>query len=148
MGSAVLNNEERIFIGSPLIEAARLEKGQRFIGASCCPSFMGQTIPRRFLLSFNQHLKVGYESEYGGFVLDWPRHWRNTRKKDVRDVVMELRNESGKATAYYDITLEMIAVSEQYQDQYESRSETSIRTVYESFAFPLLEASVMAVRNK
>ncbi len=147
MGRAVLDSSEQIFIGSPMIEAARLEKGQRFIGASCCASFMLQTIPKRFLLPFNLHLKDGYSDRFGGAVLDWPRHWRKTRKSSARDVVQSLKNDAGKASDYYDITLAMIDVSESQQRKFESAPEVSIRSVYPGYSSPNLRASVKAVRE-
>lgn len=147
MGEAILDNEERIFIGSPLIEAARLEKGQKFIGASCCPSFMNQIIPNRFLLPFEEHLKEGYSSIYGGAVLDWPRHWRATRKTSIRETVLSLRDESEKAKEYYDVTLMMIDASERLQHNFLTQSEVSIRSVYPGYSSTELQASVKAVRK-
>jgi hypothetical protein len=147
MGKAVLGNPEGIFIGQPLIEAARLEKGQKFIGAGCCRSFMMQTIPKRFLLDFSHHMKNGYDQYFGGAVLDWPRHWRRTRKGSVAETVAKLRDGSESASDYYDNTLAMISVSDTQQHKHESVADVSIRTAYPAFSSPGLEAHVRAVRE-
>lgn len=42
MGPAILDEKRRIFLGQPLIDAARAEKGQRIVGASLSPSFMAK----------------------------------------------------------------------------------------------------------
>lgn len=147
MGAAILDSAEKIFIGSPLIEAARLEKGQKFIGASCCPSFMSQIVPKRFLLPFSLHLKDGYSDRFGGAVLDWPRHWSKTRRSNIRDVVLSLKNDAGKASEYYDVTLAMIEASESQRHNFESVADVSIRSVYPAYSSPNLQASARAVRK-
>lgn len=147
MGKAILDRVEQIYIGHPLVEAARLEKGQKFIGVSCCPSFMHQIVPNRFLLPFNLHLKDGYSDKVGGAVLDWPRHWSKTRTSDIRDVVLSLKTGSGKAAEYYDLTLAMIDASEAQRHKFESSADVSIRSVYPAYSSPNLQASARAVRK-
>lgn len=147
MGKAILDITEQIFIGSPLIEAARLEKGQKSIGASYCPSFMRQVIPKRFLLPFDLHLKEGYSERFGGAVLDWPRHWSKTRRLSLRDVVLSQKSKAGSASEYYDLTLAMIAASESQRHNFESASDVSIRSVYPAYSSPMLKASARAVRK-
>ncbi|MBK8163387.1 MAG: hypothetical protein IPK65_09645 [Gammaproteobacteria bacterium] len=51
MGDAVLDSGNSIFLGVPLVDAARLERGQRAIGAGVCKTFLDQTIPKRLFSS-------------------------------------------------------------------------------------------------
>lgn len=143
MGEAVFDEDKNIFLGRPIIDAARLEKGQNFVGASLCRSFVDQTIPKRFLLQFDGHLKSGYAERWGGFVLDWPRHWRKTRSGDVSQIIKALDIDPQYSPKYKN-TLDLIAHSQNFADQFESIEETSIRSVYEAFSFSKHELSVRA----
>lgn len=142
-GPAVLDGQRNIFLGQPIIEAARLERGQNFIGMSFCQSAVNQTIPKRYLLEFNNHLKEGASEQYGGFVLDWPRHWRKTRSGAVEEVI-EAMNCDKRYSAYYENTLSLIKYSEKFSSQFESRKEKSIRAVYNEFSFSNTELVVSA----
>jgi len=110
MGEAVLEAHRNIFLGRPLVDAARLEGGQKFIGASVCKSFVEQAIPKRFLLRFDRHLKSRGTEEWGGFVLDWPRHWLRTRSVDVEEVIRTM-NIDAEHAPYYENTLDLVAHS-------------------------------------
>lgn len=134
MGEAVLDGNKNIFLGHPIIEAARLERGQKFIGAGLCKSFVNQTIPKRFSLQFDKHLKDGYAEQCGGLVLDWPRHWRETRSEDVSQIIGAMNNDT-QHSAYYEHTLDLIAHSDKFAGQFDSREEKSIRSVYDEFSF-------------
>ncbi|SCK19169.1 hypothetical protein [Vogesella sp. LIG4] len=141
IGEAVLDSSRSIFLGKPIIEAARLEAGQRLIGTSFCSSMVAQFIPQRFKISFDNHIKENYHSLFGGAMLDWPRHWRNTRKSDLREAISKL-NTNEKYSEYYKNTLEMISFSETFADQFESLQEKSIRTQYDQFSWSNSELSV------
>lgn len=143
LGEAFFDEQKNIFLGRPIIDAARLEPGQKFIGASLCMPFVEQTIPERFFLRFDKHLKDGYENAFSGFVLDWPRHWRKTRSADVRSVVESL-NKDVRHSVYYETTLELVEHSMKFAAQFESDFETSIRTVYKQFSRTNTQLSVRA----
>lgn len=143
VGDGVFDGGRNIFLGQPIIEAARLEPCQKFIGVSLCRSFVDQIIPKRFTLSFSEHLKSDDSPYWGGFVLDWPRHWRNTRKENIVDAVQILDTDPRYA-AYYANTLNFIAYSQKFAEQFESVRETSIRANYEAFSFSNEELAVPA----
>jgi len=146
MGPAVLDERRSVFLGSPLIEAATQERGQMMIGASFCPSFVQQTIPARFVLPFDA-LRKSFKTGYRGAVLDWPRHWRRTRSQDIGQVMDDLSRDAGAASRYYENTLALIALSEQFRDRYESPEELSIRATYPAFANPQLATDFRAVHR-
>jgi hypothetical protein len=143
MGEAVLDQEKNIFLGQPIVEAARLEKGQRFIGASFCKSAIGQTIPKRFSLQFDQHIKNEYTGGWGGVVLDWPRHWRSTRSVDLVSVIKGMDTDNQFSDIYKN-TLDFISHSRKFVGQFESAEDTSIRSVYNAFAWSNEKLSVRA----
>lgn len=143
IGDAVLDQERSIFLGQPIVEAARLEGGQKLIGGSFCVSTVGQMVPPRFALQFDSHIKDTHRSLWGCSMLDWPRHWRRTRKTDLTEVVAAL-DTNPNYSAYYENTLELIAFSETFANKYESPEETSIRTQYEQFSWSNTELAVQA----
>lgn len=135
VGPAILDAKNRVFLGQPLIDVARMERGQRFIGASLCraPMELPFKIPSRYLLSFDEHLKEKEQKEWGGVVLDWPRHWRRTRKDDLGTVIRKLNTE-GRYSGYYETTIQMVEKSEKRVEAHEERSEQTIRAQYHEFS--------------
>lgn len=143
IGDAILDEERQIFLGQPIVEAARLEKGQKFIGASLCMSAIKQMIPKRFTLPFDKHIKDSFKEAWGSVALDWPRHWRKTRTTNLVDVITLLDTHNGYS-AYYKNTLDFIAHSKQFENQFENCEDTSIRSVYKQFAWSNSQLAVLA----
>jgi hypothetical protein len=143
MGDAVFDEEKRIFLGQPMIDVARMEKAQRLIGASTCRPFSNQVIPKRYLLKFDKHLKRPKANEWGGFVLDWPRHWRNTRSALAAQAVQSLNTDTNFAS-YYENTLRFIDVSMSFASQFQSSADISIREQYPEFSYANKELAVKA----
>lgn len=146
LGEAVLHSERGVYLGQPLIDAARMEHAQRIIGTSFTRSFMNQIVPERYLVPFATHLKDVRTDQFQGNVLDWPRHWRATRKADVREVVRAL-NKLPSATAYYDNTLRMVDASEARAGMFDGPEETRICSAYPQFSGPGLSLKACAVRR-
>lgn len=149
VGDAILDKERNIFLGQPIIDANLLEHGQKFIGVGLCPSFVNQTIPIRFSLSFSQQLKKGAAEKASGLVLDWPRHWRNTRPIDLKQVVMSM-NTDDAFSDYYQNTLASIEQSENFAKDFELGKACPIRSNYEQFSYSRqgnIAGHVMAVRK-
>ena len=79
-GEAVLDSGAGVFLGEALIEAARTEREQQWIGVSFGPSFSREGRGAGFYL----HTVLPYKSQYKdlsseyatGMTVDWPRHWR------------------------------------------------------------------------
>lgn len=134
VGSAVLDQGRNMFLGQPIVEAARLEKVHNFIGTSFCASAIAQLIPERYVLHFSQHIKEKNRPLWGGVTLDWPRHWRRTRTDELARHIA-LLNTDPQYSSYYENTHDLVVTSEQYAGQYEGEGETSIRSVYEQFSW-------------
>lgn len=132
MGTAYIDEGRNIFLGMPFVETARLEKGQDFIGVSPCKSFNEQPIPPHFVLPYRSHLKKMATELTGGSVLDWPRHWRDTRNTDAHETISTLFKEAGgsylpnSVIAKYENTQRLISFSEMnstYWSAFEDGSE-------------------------
>lgn len=142
-GGAILDVSRNIFLGQPIVEAARLEKGQRFIGSSFGVSLLGQTIPNRFTLQFDQHIKENFSAQWSGMALDWPRHWRDTRSDDIREVIQWL-DQDPQFSEFYKNTLDFISYSNLYESQWVTRENNAIRANYEQFSYNNQELAVKA----
>jgi hypothetical protein len=148
VGDAILDKERDIFLGQPIIEANALEHNQKFIGVGMCSSFINQTIPKRFSISFSHQLKHSTR-EASGLILDWPRHWRNTRSIDLKKVI-ESMNTEATFSDYYQNTLASIDQSEKSAKDYEPSTLCPVRSNYEQFSYSRqdkIAARVVAVRR-
>jgi hypothetical protein len=119
VGEAILERDAGIFLGKPLVEVARTERAQEWIGASFGPSFQDP----RFNQGFHLHTLLPYKSHYKdpagpystGMAVDWPRHWRESRKSDPRPIVRRLDRDPD-FTEYYQKSLVFIEFSETNHD--------------------------------
>lgn len=83
-GPAVMDRERRIFLGEPLIDAARAEAGQCCAGIGIAKSwsrYFGGSLGRtQLLLAYTDHIKPGREADLAPVVLDWPAVWRQSKE--------------------------------------------------------------------
>ncbi|WP_247258205.1 hypothetical protein [Pseudomonas moorei] len=147
IGEAVLHLDERVFLGQPLIDTARLEHAQQCIGASFASPFMTQVVPKRYQLSFSDHFKKDVPSLFSGSILDWPRHWRKTRTHGLLDALRDM-NVDPKFDDYYKKTEAIALASQEVMQLYETPEETYITKVYPQYASPLLELPLRLVRSE
>jgi hypothetical protein len=144
IGDAILDLEQNVFLGQPLIESVSFEKEQRCIGAGFTSSFMKEIIPERYKIPFNKHLKEeAYDAQSKGFVLDWPRHWRKTRRTDLIDALKKL----GLRDDYYNITKEIITISNDRKQLFETPEYTRIENVYPQFSSRELALPIRLCRS-
>ncbi|CAJ3681743.1 hypothetical protein [Burkholderia pseudomallei] len=146
LGEAVLHIECGVYLGQPLIDAARMEHSQRIIGASFTRSFMKQIVPPRYLAPFDKHLKNARDDLFQGSVLDWPRHWRATRKADLRAIIRSL-NTLPAAADIYDNTLCLIDVSEASAEMFDRPEDMRLGNAYPQFSTKELALRACAVKR-
>jgi hypothetical protein len=115
MGDAVLNENERIFLGDPIVDAARLERAQNCIGVSICNSFIEQVDHNKFFLPYAKHFKEDYKEPRKKFALNWPLFWKNSRKNIDLLTTMEKLSEQNSNHPYYLNTIEFIKYSDNYK---------------------------------
>jgi hypothetical protein len=79
VGDAVLDNGANIFLGKPLVEAARLESKQDWVGVALGASFKDESlrvpVPPEKIRIHTPPLKDGASHLFSDLVLDWPRVW-------------------------------------------------------------------------
>jgi hypothetical protein len=121
VGDTHLDADSGVFVGLPLVEAARVEAAQLWLGISFGASFAKEPFSSHFdprtVLAYRAHRKrePKYDGLVPGMVLDWPRRWRESRTGDVRSLLTSMNS----ATAfhdYYEHTLRFVDYSEQHHD--------------------------------
>jgi hypothetical protein len=120
VGDMILDRNNSKYIGQPIIEAARTEKLQKWIGVSFGESFKNPRFnkldPRTIIVYANQY-KDKTDPLALGLVVDWPRTWRESRKGDVCQLVSSMNTSSDPAiSCYYSNTLEFIEFSKRFHD--------------------------------
>lgn len=121
VGDAHMDSKTGVFMGIPLVEAARVESAQRWLGISFGASFAKEPYNHfadvRTLLPYRAHHKSEpkYDGLLPGMVLDWPRHWRESRKNDVRPALKSMDTDAS-FSPYYVNTLSFVDFSESKHD--------------------------------
>jgi len=127
-GQAILDSSNHTYLGSPIIEGAKTEVTQRWIGASFGKSFLSGDNSQGFhlhtVLPYKSHYKDKENELVTGMVVDWPRKWRESRKTDVRPLIEALDTDP-KAHPYYKNTLKFIDFSEKNNDWFKSGGHLS-----------------------
>jgi len=104
VGEAQLDADTGVFLGWPLVEVARTERAQRWIGASFGPSFSKPGFSEGFylhtVLPYKSHFKDPASEWATGITVDWPRRWRESRKTDPRPVVRALDRDQAFSDYY------------------------------------------------
>ncbi|MDQ1355011.1 MAG: hypothetical protein QG657_5320 [Acidobacteriota bacterium] len=132
VGRARLNLEEKVFIGEPFVKAANAEKVQKWIGITLSNEFREPPFNGGFkadcFLQYDRHLKDGGISQVTPLVIDFPRQWRNTRKRSLVEAIQAL-NRDPTFSDYYVNTLNFIDFSEKsdrWWESYAGKAEGSI----------------------
>jgi hypothetical protein len=104
-GEAILDSKRGVFLGQPIIEAARGESAQSWAGVSFGPSldrpefsYLGDL---RLVLPFEQQIKHGKSEWVTPLALDWPRRWRDKFKTDPIDQLDKL-DADPRFSVYYE----------------------------------------------
>jgi hypothetical protein len=135
VGPAILDKGSGVYLGSPLVEAARMEEAQCWLGASFCNSFFE---PHKYhfapelVIPYSEHFKPKEKMKYSpGLALDWPRHWREKGVGDLAATISALETESVPETEsavekeriheYYANTLAFVTHSEQQHDWFKHK---------------------------
>ena len=129
VGEAVLDRARSIFLGEPIIEAARVEKACEWIGVSFGPSYTREPynryLPAKAVLPYRRHCKPGCGELISGLVLDWPRTWRGERKTDLHLVVNRL-DRNVDYHRYYCATHDFVEFSQRHHDWFLRNPHLSI----------------------
>ncbi len=119
VGPVKIDEEKSIFLGQPIIAAARAESVQKWIGITFSKTFNEEPYCNGFkldcFLQYDKHLKKGGEKMTIPLVIDFPRQWRLKRKNSLIDAIQKL-NRDAKYSVYYTNTINFIKFSEEKHD--------------------------------
>lgn len=112
IGELVMDQERGIFLGKPIVEAARAESAQRWCGFSLGPSFREYPMlcPANRILPFEAHIKAGCDAHVLDIGVDWTWHWRKLFSETPLPSFIERYRRTGYE-AYWDNTLAFDALA-------------------------------------
>jgi hypothetical protein len=94
VGPMVLNKSGNTYLGAPLVEAARLEKVQEWIGVtlgvSVCSNSPHIPINHMLVRIYDAPVTPDGGALLSGLVLDWPRWWRERFEDSASEYVLRL----------------------------------------------------------
>lgn len=132
IGTSIMDEEKKIFLGKPLVEAAKGEMCQNWLGIGLGRSFRAiHTMDTRYILPYTKHIKTGKEklsSVLNGYALDWPRWWREnavgTEYGDIYSIIGEMNND-GNYSKYYENCLRFYDYSKKGDSIWEKKTGIS-----------------------
>lgn len=117
VGTSIMDEENHIFLGKPLAEAAKAEPHQRWLGIAIGKSVVDSIerfhpMDMEYLLPFCNHLKYDSDPLLSDFVLDWFAYWNKNENIDVNEMI-ESMNTKKEFDNYYENTLLYVMASKQ-----------------------------------
>lgn len=129
IGTAIMDEENKIFLGKPLVEAAKGETCQNWLGIGFGKSFRTfHTMDTRYILPYSEHIKTDKEesrSILNEYVLDWPRWWREhdigDDYGDINSIIADM-NTDGRFSKYYENCLRFYEYSKNGDSIWEKKT--------------------------
>lgn len=130
-GMATMNKSKSIFLGKPLVEAARGEPAQNAIGVAFGRSFNNyHPVYNRYFIPYLRNIKSNdKKSDFlSPMMLDWPQFWRNHHEYKNIPIAECIRkmNTNSSFSSYYDNAINFATFSEKYQNWSEQIDRTNI----------------------
>jgi hypothetical protein len=123
IGESILESDSGIFLGKPLVEVARTERLQQWIGVSFGSSFFEDRFKGHFYLNTVLPFKSQYKDPKGpyvtGIAVDWPRRWRESRTGSIGDGLKSLDVDDAFSD-YYRRTQRFVDFSAENHDWFKS----------------------------
>jgi hypothetical protein len=107
VGKQIMHNKSNTYLGAPLIEAARLETAQNWIGLSLGKSFIAPEnslpIHPAYVRIFEAPVKEGKNTLLSGLVLDWTNIWDELYKESPIGTIESMKRSGYEK--YYENTI-------------------------------------------
>ena len=118
VGKQIMHNKSNTYLGAPLIEAARLETAQNWIGLSLGKSFTAPEnslpIHPAYVRIFETPVKEGKQILLSGLVLDWTNIWNELYKESPVELIESMKKVGFEK--YYDNTIEFYKMATNDKD--------------------------------
>lgn len=126
VGQVIIDKEKGIYLGQPIIAAARAESVQKWIGITMSKTFDKAPYCGGFkadvILQYDKHLKDGGKDKVIPLAIDFPRFWRTKRQTSIVDAINKLNSDLNFAE-YYNNTLDFVKYSEDNHDWWTKQPE-------------------------
>ncbi|MGH6840660.1 MAG: hypothetical protein ACREDV_00980 [Methylocella sp.] len=119
LGEGYMHKQTGTFVSDAIVEAARLEAAQNWIGVGFAPSatwdqFVAELSPTQ-IIEYEVAVKEEKENLRSPLALDWPRRWRETQTTLLTDCLSELTPNDANAL-YYTNAIAFVHWSEKHHD--------------------------------
>ena len=132
IGKAMLHRFSSTYLGEPIVEAARLEAAQNWVGLALAQSahwgeFIAELNPNQ-IIEFVPPLKENYDNNIKPFIcVDWPRTWRESQKISLSSHLKKMIS-SPKFSKYFDNAIDFCEFSEKNKDWHKNpRSDARLK---------------------
>ena len=128
-GDAIMHEEKKLYLGKPIVEAARAEIAKNWLGIGVTRSFEEMCVSEaRLVLPYEDHIKESHFNsikEYDDVLfvhcaLDWPKYWRNMYDEDVIPFIKRMNNNYA-FSSYYDNAIKFVNYSKENEDFWEDK---------------------------
>lgn len=125
-GTAIMDEDKKLYLGKPIVEAARAEGAQNWMGIALTHSCQEASVSEAWmLLPYTEHIKESYIRKskdllFTNCVLDWPKYWRNTHDEDIISLI-EKMNDNPLFSSYYDNAIQFVRYSNENADFWEDK---------------------------
>ncbi len=119
VGASIMDEENHIFLGKPLAEAAKAEPHQKWLGITIGKSIVDSIeqfhpMDMEYLLPFCNHLKYDSDPLLSNFVLDWFTYWNNNEDADAQKIIESMNTEIAFDNYYKNTLLYVMASKQRY----------------------------------
>lgn len=119
LGDAVLDGDADFFLGTPVVEAARVERAQNWIGLTFGQTAMWSPFLAQIhgtgIIEYPPPVKSGLQEYASPIVIDWPRRWRDRHGKCPSAKLREL-DRNPEYTSYWQNTIAFAEFSKAEHD--------------------------------
>lgn len=125
-GSAIMDIQNNLYLGKPIVEAARAESAQNWLGIALTRSFQETTVSEaHLLLPYHDHINEKYieknkEILFVQAVLDWPKYWRNNENNSPIPYIQAM-NTDANFSSYYDNAMKFVNYSLENQNFWDNK---------------------------
>lgn len=137
-GIATMDKYRNIYIGKPLVEAAKGEPERRSIGITYGKSFCHyHSIYNDYHIPYLAHIKNGYPSSkyLSPMALDWPRYWRSRsdfNQFDIKDCIEKINNNQS-FSEYYDNAIAFSDFSEKHANWAQEINRENLTDIFDFY---------------
>jgi len=144
-GLATMNPYKSIFLGKPLVEAARGESAQNSIGIAFGKSFNhSHPVYNNYFIPYLAHIKEKTLEEknwslkdgkfpFSPMLLDWARYWRKYFKDiDFRECINRM-NTNPNFSAYYDNAVKFFDFSAKHENWFNEINREGIKDILDYY---------------